>query len=234
MQKFKGITISTSQYKDNDFIINILTQKGQIIPVTVRSGMKQESANKEFQYPFVIAEFETYSGGQKYEKLRCGNIEKMLITSLSQNFKNLEIYGLLTEILKKFPPLEGEKNFYTLLDLTINNLCEKDEKLKYTLLFLIVYIKLLGYNPMFNIEIPQFGSVYFNPDSTSFIEDVEINDEKYFELSAQEYTFLRSAFSKKYRELEQIELEDNARIYIKFLLKYLSAVSDTKIIGFFW
>lgn len=232
MEKFEGIIISSNQYKDSDFIINVLSPKGEIKTITVRGGMKVDNENKEFQNPFVIAEFETYQGGVKQDKLRRGEIKYNLYEKLYENFEKLEIYGLLVEILKKFPPLEGETSYYKLLYLTIKNLITKDESYKYTLMFLMVYIKLLGYKPLFNIDEPESDDVFFDPNQLKFVENIEVEESSFLRLNSEDYIFLAEVFDLKYRELETYIDDEESKKYIKILSNYLSLVSETKINGF--
>lgn len=234
MESIKGIIVSCNKYKDNDLILEILTEKGEIFSVTNRGGEKLKSMTHEFNMPFIKGEFEIYKANTKYYKLKAGKIETSLYQEFSSNFEYLNIYSLLKELSSKYPLVEDSQlsQYYKLYDFTIKNLIKSDRKYFYALLFVIVEIWLTGYRPDFtNLNYDDNYKVGLDLKTGEFINfDYEV--EEIQPLDNSKVLLLSKMFKSKYDVNEQVQLSEEESIkLIKVLILYLGVVSETKLFG---
>jgi len=219
MESIKGIIVSCNKYKDNDLILEILTEKGEIFSVTNRGGEKLKSLTHEFNMPFIKGEFEIYEANTKYYKLKAGKIEASLYQEFSSNFEYLNIYSQLSQ-------------YYKLYDFTIKNLIKSDRKYFYALLFVIVEIWLTGYRPDFtNLNYDDNYKIGLDLKTGEFINfDYEV--EEIQPLDNSKILLLSKMFKSKYDVNEQVQLSEEESIkLIKVLILYLGVVSETKLFG---
>ncbi len=146
MENFNGIIIAQNQYKDNNLIVNLLTEQ-DIISFEALSIFKK---NKQFINDIQLlnfGEFELYKGKTKYFKLKNCNIRGSLYKESFENKEMLFPYEFIKEIVLKTPPIDDFYKFYRLLSLTEEKIIQKQgDYLPELILFVSFYLKLLGFS----------------------------------------------------------------------------------------
>lgn len=200
MNEFEGIIISINKYKDNDAIINLLTETS-IETIKVRSLYSKNSKLNSLVKILNEVKLETYNGGQKYISLRDGIIlTRFPKYDFSNDYLSLTLLETIKELVLKFPPTDDYKKYYKLLKLTINNFTIEKAQAT-TLAFSIILTKILGYD---------------------FRNELNIEDD--FE------NFIFTLLSKKYMEILIYDFKNVDLIkLLKYFLEILQKYSDTKI-----
>ena len=85
MEVYNGIIISTSVYKDNNLIVNLLTQNSIVTFEVLSLHNKNRYLINDIQV-LNYGEFELYKGNTKYFKLKACKIEKSLY-NMSNSFE---------------------------------------------------------------------------------------------------------------------------------------------------
>ena len=152
MENFNGIIIAQNNYKDNNLIVNLLTEQN-IISFEALSIFKK---NKQFINDIQLlnfGEFELYKGKTKYFKLKNCNIKGSLYKESFENKEMLFPYEFIKEIVLKTPPVDDFYKFFRLLSLTEEKIIHKQVNyLPELILFVSVYLKLLGFSIANEIE----------------------------------------------------------------------------------
>ena len=152
MENFNGIIIAQNNYKDNNLIVNLLTEQN-IISFEALSIFKK---NKQFINDIQLlnlGEFELYKGKTKYFKLKNCNIKGSLYKESFENKEMLFPYEFIKEIVLKTPPVDDFYKFFRLLSLTEEKIIQKQGNyLPELILFVSVYLKLLGFSIANEIE----------------------------------------------------------------------------------
>lgn len=152
MENFNGIIIAQNNYKDNNLIVNLLTEQN-IISFEALSIFKK---NKQFINDIQLlnfGEFELYKGKTKYFKLKNCNIKCSLYKESFENKEMLFPYEFIKEIVLKTPPVDDFYKFFRLLSLTEEKIIQKQgDYLPELILFVSVYLKLLGFSITNEIE----------------------------------------------------------------------------------
>ena len=152
MENFNGIIIAQNNYKDNNLIVNLLTEQN-IISFEALSIFKK---NKQFINDIQLlnfGEFELYKGKTKYFKLKNCNIKGSLYKESFVNKEMLFPYEFIKEIVLKTPPVDDFYKFFRLLSLTEEIIIQKHGNyLPELILFVSVYLKLLGFSIANEIE----------------------------------------------------------------------------------
>lgn len=153
MENFNGIIIAQNQYKDNNLIVNLLTEQ-DIISFEALSIFKK---NKQFINDIQLlnfGEFELYKGKTKYFKLKNCNIRGSLYKESFGNKEMLFPYEFIKEIVLKTPPVDDFYKFYRLLSLTEEKIIQKQsDYLPELILFVSFYLKLLGFSIANEIDL---------------------------------------------------------------------------------
>ncbi len=152
MENFNGIIIAQNNYKDNNLIVNLLTEQN-IISFEALSIFKK---NKQFINDIQLlnfGEFELYKGKTKYFKFKDCNIKGSLYKESFENKEMLFPYEFIKEIVLKTPPVDDFYKFFRLLSLTEEKIIQKQGNyLPELILFVSVYLKLLGFSIANEIE----------------------------------------------------------------------------------
>ena len=131
MEKFKGIIINLSKYKNYDVVINVLTNDG-LFSVIGRGSFKNSSKTNFIIHPFLYGEFEVYKGPVGGYKLKdCKVIEffdkyfesyedhvfAQFITELTfkMTVENSDLSGCFDDLLAFLNKYKVSENKYSLI-----------------------------------------------------------------------------------------------------------------------
>lgn len=146
MEIYNGIIISTSVYKDNNLIVNLLTQDSIVTFEVLSLHNKNRYLINDIQV-LNYGEFELYKGDTKYLKLKACKIEKSLYKRCFEDSKLLFSYEFLKEIILKNQPYEDFEKYSKLLLITSKYLIGNSDKWYiYDLLFMSFYMRFSGYS----------------------------------------------------------------------------------------
>jgi len=145
--KVKGIVIKEVQYKENDKIITVMTDKLGKISCMAKGAKKNNSPLLATSQMFVYSEFLLYKGTNFYHINSADMIESFY--KLSSDYEKLEKAFELSKLLNKLAYEEDEET--EILSLFLNTLFVIDNKDKHFDLvrntFLLKLLCLLGYAP---------------------------------------------------------------------------------------
>lgn len=155
MEQFVGLIISVSKYKDNNGIINILTENG-IVSVLGRGIFKNDNKNHIFTNKFIYANFDLYKGKISGYKLRTANIIKFYPSAL-ESLEYLLALDYLSEIVFKTiddvlvkQDLNYKNNLLFTIIKTLEYMIETRRVYASLAFFVTKLIKELGVEPDFN------------------------------------------------------------------------------------
>ena len=169
MEVYNGIIISTSVYKDNNLIVNLLTQNSIVTFEVLSLHNKNRYLINDIQV-LNYGEFELYKGNTKYFKLKACKIEKSLYKRCFEDSKLLFSYEFLKEIILKNQPYEDFEKYFKLLLITIKYLIENSDKWYiYDLLFISFYMRFSGYS-LKNV----INNAGINVETSGFYQNSEI------------------------------------------------------------
>lgn len=221
MEKIDGISLLVSKYKDNDAIINILTNEG-LISALGRGILNYKSKNFIFSSPFIYAEFELYRGNVGGNKLKTGKIFK-IFNDYTNDYTILVSLNFLSEIILK--TIDGIDNFSSLYLNTLHFLESLyiHNTFKELSIFVIKLTHLLGVDILIEgskcfdyssgklTDNKTINSVNLNENEALFIEEVYDNKEtkivtNYLKIITMIAMFLQNQFDLK---LNSIDLLNN-------------------------
>jgi len=99
MEQFVGLIISVNKYKDNNGVINILTENG-IVSILGRGIYKDDNKNHIFTNKFIYANFDVYKGKVGGYKLRTAKIIKFYPSAI-ESYEYLLALDYLSEVVYK-------------------------------------------------------------------------------------------------------------------------------------
>ncbi len=224
MEQFLGITLNVSHYKDNDAILNILTNN-ELISCLGRGIFKQGNKNLIFTESFIKAEFELYKGKVGGYKLKDGKIISHY-ENYSKSFKKCALFNLISEIiLKTRDGVTFNANLFDLVDKTLEGINDSKIEFNYAIYFILKYLEYLGIKPLFEKD-----SIYhfFNLDDGTFLNLVKENsnvvelNEIDLELFNLSYFDIDSFFQFKIKDEEALH-------FLNILNKFLNNKFDIKL-----
>lgn len=233
MELINGIVVSLSKYRDNDAIINVLTPN-DLVPIIIRGAYSKGSKYLQYAKTFYSGEFETYKGQTKYLKLRAVKIDEDF-NLLFSDYKSLMCLELIKELFTKAFSSDSVSNFYLLLKVTLKNIKETHETLKYTLLFVACFLRISGYSVVVNecSSCHKAGKFeYFSFSNGGFICN-ECKNENDIKLNEQEKCILVSLFTYRYSENAK-NIDANDEIYLgllNILCEFITFYNNIKIIS---
>ena len=191
MEKIEGVSLLISKYKDNDAIINILTNNG-LVSVLGRGILNYKSKNFIFSSPFTYAEYEIYRGNVGGNKLKTGKIYKIFNDS-TNDYSKLLALNFFSEIILK--TIDGIDEFSTLYKNTLNFLesINQNDIFKELAIFTIKLTHLLG------IDILIIGSKYLDYTNGKL---TNTKTENSFSLNENDVNFLKEVYNKNIPSFE--------------------------------
>jgi len=146
----KGITTNVSKYRDNDGIINLLTEDGYF-SILGRGMFKNNSPLSVYRNSFIYGSFECYKGNTKGLKLRNCKV----ISYFYEYFKNYDELLILNTVKEFLLKTNNNTDFYY----EYNSLIKMFDKIKeninelydQVILFFYKYIKEEGIFDMYSI-----------------------------------------------------------------------------------
>lgn len=146
METIKGIIISINEYKENQFILNILSEEALYSASTTSNKRKTNSSLQKFAF----GEFILYKGPTKYFKIKDFNSD-FLMSNVYSDFNRLIEIDFFNEILSKidYENINIAK-LYNLVLLTIKSIDNFSNNDRYiTLYFFFHILKMLGLDPTY-------------------------------------------------------------------------------------
>lgn len=233
MELINGIVISISKYKDNDAIINVLTNDN-LIPIIIRGAYSKGSKYLQYAKTFYSGEFEVYQGKTKYFKLRAVKVEEDY-NLIFGDYASLMSLELIKEIFSKAFTDDNVTNFYLLLKATLKNIKQTRDTIKYTLLFIAYFLRISGYS----IVVSECSCChkkeeeYYLSFSSGGIVCDKCKKENDIKLTHSEMEILECLFTKRYVESSK-EINDSDETYFKLiniLCEFIVFYNDIKIIS---
>ena len=224
MEQFLGITLNVSHYKDNDAILNILTNN-EIISCLGRSIFKQGNKNLIFTESFIKAEFELYKGKVGGYKLKDGKIIKHY-ENYSKSFKKCALFNLVSEIvLKTRDGVSFNANLFDLVDKTLEGINYSKIEFNYIIYFILKYFEYLGIKPLFEKD-----NIYhfFNLDDGTFSNLIK-EDDNALELSETDLKLFKLSYFDE-NNFFQFKIKDEEALhFLNILNKFLNNKFDIKL-----
>ncbi|MDY2728387.1 MAG: DNA repair protein RecO C-terminal domain-containing protein [Candidatus Onthovivens sp.] len=186
MEQIHGITLLVSKFKDNDSILNVISEKGPYA-ILGKGILNYKSKNFKFSHAFIECDLEIYKGKIGGYKLKDGRICQDF-TSLNYDYNFLVYLDFISELtLKTVDGIDNYEKLFIILKITLENLKSGLSQLAY---YLLVLLDLLGIKPdcgdgfkyYFDIQNGNFtdfeskNTILFSVDDYNFIKNVIDND----------------------------------------------------------
>lgn len=170
--KHTGIVINSNSYKDNDLIVELLTENG-VIPFRSKGIKKIDSKNKSLIFDFAYIEAEFFKKGEKNTLINGKNL--INTTNLYSSFEGLLFISFVKEILFKLVIDEEKHLFYKDLLDALKRI-EKDgssTSILHNLINLILKLGALGgFNPLNYYE----GTAFYKTINDFYFFNEDINE----------------------------------------------------------
>jgi len=141
--KVVGIVLNQVDYRENDIIIKVLTQEMGIVSFVVRGAKKAKSKNNSGCLQFSKSEFLfNYVESKSMFNLKTATLIK---SYLKDDLINISLQSIFTEIIDKSYDLDNYKDYYELLDFTLEHLNENKYLISSLYIANILYLQ--GINP---------------------------------------------------------------------------------------
>ncbi|NLC54974.1 MAG: DNA repair protein RecO [Erysipelothrix sp.] len=129
-QRVKGIVLKQIDYKDNDVIINVLSQNGKLYSMYARGIKKITSKNANAVLVFSYSDFEYFHNQKGLHTLKTAKTIKNYFNSFKDYNKIIVAFMLLDVVNDVMTMTINESiNIYKLLSLSLENINTLDENL---------------------------------------------------------------------------------------------------------
>ena len=98
--KYTGIVINSNVYKDNDLIVDLLTEN-EIVTFRSKGIKKQEAKNRSLIFDFAFIEAEFYKKGEKFSPFTYSNYRNILFLCI-QLYQPIHLQFLLIDYILLF------------------------------------------------------------------------------------------------------------------------------------
>ncbi len=220
MKVIHGISLLVSQYRDNDGIINILTEEG-LVPVLGKSIFSINNKNHIFSKAFIEGDYEIYQGKVGGDKLKACNATKYYYEFENDYKKSVALNFISEMTLKGVDGIDDFPFLYKLVNYVLNKLEKNADEYYLIALFIAKLLVLLGIGIDCKLN-DSYG--YLSLNEGKLVN--ELIDNNTFPLVDEEEEFLKQVFNKKVPAY--VESFDYLRL-LKMLVIFYESHIDTKI-----
>lgn len=146
--KYTGIVINSNTYKDNDLIVELLTEN-EIITFRSKGIKKKDSKNRSLIFDFAFIEAEFFKKGEKTTLINGKNL--LNLSHLYSSFEGLVFISFIKEVLFKLVVDEDKILIYKELQKSLTEIANSEQKrvILNNLTHLLIKIgEIAGYGPL--------------------------------------------------------------------------------------